>query len=95
MTYQSAYDNDQKNFDTSDLHQFQNSVGDRVQNVLGRRLTRSSANNWLGGVLSGIGETYGFNIALLRLLFVAVMLLPGPQLLILVYLAAWVIMPTR
>lgn len=59
--------------------------------ALQRRLHRSSRQNWVGGVLSGFGETYGINITLLRVLFLASLLLPGPQ--ILLYLAAWVIMP--
>ena len=42
-------------------------------------------------MLSGVGSTYNINVTLLRVLFVASMLLPGPQ--ILLYLAAWVIMP--
>lgn len=59
--------------------------------ALERRLHRSDVDRWVGGVLGGVGETYGVNSALLRVLFVASMLLPGPQ--ILLYLAAWVIMP--
>lgn len=59
--------------------------------ALERRLHRSDLDSWLGGVLGGIGETYNINSTLLRVLFVASMLLPGPQ--ILLYLAAWVIMP--
>ncbi|GAB3939791.1 PspC domain-containing protein [Corynebacterium tapiri] len=56
-----------------------------------RRLHRSSTQNWVGGVLSGFAETYGFDVALMRILFLCSMLLPGPQ--ILLYLAAWLIMP--
>lgn len=62
-----------------------------TQPVFERRLHRSSVDSWVGGVLGGIGETYGVNSTLLRVLFIASMLLPGPQ--ILLYLAAWVIMP--
>lgn len=57
----------------------------------GRRLVRSTTQNWVGGVLSGIGETYGINVTLLRLLFVASILLPGPQ--VFLYIVAWFIMP--
>ncbi|ADK28617.2 PspC domain-containing protein [Corynebacterium pseudotuberculosis] len=57
----------------------------------GRRLSRSNTQKWVGGVLSGIGETYGINITLLRILFVASILLPGPQ--VLLYIIAWFIMP--
>ncbi|WP_290198321.1 PspC domain-containing protein [Corynebacterium guangdongense] len=61
--------------------------------MLGRRLTRSTTDNWVGGVLSGIGETYGINTTLLRVLFIASLMLPGPQ--VLLYLVAWLIMPTN
>lgn len=60
---------------------------------LQRRLARSSTQQWIGGVLSGISETYHINITLLRVLAVASLLLPGPQ--ILVYVLAWIIMPRR
>lgn len=58
---------------------------------LRRPLRRSSTNAMVGGVLSGIGETYNIDTTLLRVLFIVSMLLPGPQ--ILAYLIAWVIMP--
>lgn len=35
-------------------------------NSLNRPLARSNSQQWVGGVLSGIGETYNINIALLR-----------------------------
>ena len=59
--------------------------------ALERRLHRSETDTWVAGVLGGVGETYNINSTLLRVLFVASMLLPGPQ--ILLSLAAWVIMP--
>lgn len=59
--------------------------------ALQRQLRRNRTDNWVGGVLSGVGSTYDINVTLLRVLFMASMLLPGPQ--ILLYLAAWVIMP--
>ena len=61
--------------------------------LLQRRLRRSSTQNLVGGVLSGIGETYNINTTLLRVGFIASMLLPGPQLL--AYAAAWLIMPSN
>lgn len=57
---------------------------------LSRKLHRSHTDKMLFGVLGGIAETYGWNSTLLRILFVASMLLPGPQ--ILVYLVAAVLM---
>lgn len=58
-----------------------------------RRLRRSTGDRWLGGVLGGVAETYNWNPALLRLAVVFGVLVPGLQVLILLYLAAWFIMP--
>ena len=54
--------------------------------MLKRELHRSSTDKMLLGVLGGIGETYDINPTLLRVLFVASFLLPGPQ--VLIYLVA-------
>lgn len=56
-----------------------------------RRLHRSPVDRWLGGVCGGIAETYEWSAQLIRLLFVASIVLPGPQ--VLFYLLAWMIMP--
>ena len=40
---------------------------------------------------AGIGHRFGISPNIVRLVFLASMLLPGPQ--ILVYLAGWVLMP--
>ncbi|MDR7329077.1 PspC domain protein [Corynebacterium guangdongense] len=93
MTYRSAYDNIDSNSINDDFTVKPQSAGARLQNMLGRRLTRSTTDNWVGGVLSGIGETYGINTTLLRVLFIASLMLPGPQ--VLLYLVAWLIMPTN
>ncbi|GGG77667.1 PspC domain-containing protein [Corynebacterium pelargi] len=58
-----------------------------------RKLYRSTTNKFLGGVLGGVAETYGIDATLLRVLTVASIILPGPQ--VLVYLVAWAIMPKR
>ncbi|MGD7002428.1 PspC domain-containing protein [Corynebacterium halotolerans] len=58
-----------------------------------RRLQRSAGDRWVGGVLGGVAETYGWNATLVRLLFIAGILIPGVQLLIPLYLIAWFIMP--
>ena len=93
MTYRSAYDNIDSSSINDDFTVKPQSTGDRLQSMLGRRLTRSTTGNWVGGVLSGIGETYGINTTLLRVLFIASLMLPGPQ--VLLYLVAWLIMPTN
>lgn len=57
------------------------------------QLMRSSHDKMLAGVLGGFAERYNVSSTLLRVLFVASFLLPGPQ--FLVYIAAWIIMPKR
>ncbi|GAA1475446.1 PspC domain-containing protein [Corynebacterium felinum] len=59
--------------------------------MIRRELRRSSTQQWFGGVLSGVAETYGWNVTLLRVLFICSIFLPGPQ--VIAYLAAWLIMP--
>ena len=61
--------------------------------LIERKLRRSSTDRMVAGVLGGIGETYGINSTLLRILFVASVLLPGPQLIF--YFVMWLIMPGR
>lgn len=56
-----------------------------------RRLHRSVGDKYVAGVLGGIAETYGWNSTLVRLIFIATILLPGPQ--FLAYIIAWIIMP--
>ena len=54
-------------------------------------LYRPSDNRVIAGVCSGIARRFGIDPTIVRILFVASLLLPGPQ--ILIYLAAWVLMP--
>ena len=54
-------------------------------------LTRPRDDRMIAGVCSGIGRRFGINPTIVRLIFVASLLLPGPQ--ILLYLAGWVLMP--
>lgn len=56
-----------------------------------RRLTRSRDDRVVAGVCGGLAEYLGIDVTIVRVLFLASMLLPGPQ--ILLYLAAWIIMP--
>ncbi|MBB1020051.1 PspC domain-containing protein [Dietzia sp. E1] len=55
-----------------------------------KRLTRSE-DRWIGGVCGGLADYFGLGPALVRVLFVASLLLPGPQLLI--YVILWFVMP--
>ncbi|HZA73776.1 MAG TPA: PspC domain-containing protein [Propionibacteriaceae bacterium] len=54
-------------------------------------LYRPRDNRVIAGVCSGIARRFGIDPTIVRILFVASLLLPGPQ--ILIYLVAWVLMP--
>ena len=56
-------------------------------------LSRPRDNRVIAGVCSGIARRFGIDPTIVRILFVASLLLPGPQ--ILIYLAAWVLMPNE
>jgi phage shock protein C len=58
-----------------------------------KTLTRSATNKMVAGVLGGFAEYFNWDATLLRVLFVASFLMPGPQLLL--YIAAWIIMPEQ
>jgi phage shock protein C len=54
-------------------------------------ITRSTNNKMIGGVASGLSQKYGWDLKAVRILMVASVLLPGPQ--VLLYLAAWAFIP--
>ena len=54
-------------------------------------LMRPRHDRMIAGVCSGIARRFGISSNAVRIAFVASMLLPGPQ--ILIYLAAWILMP--
>lgn len=55
------------------------------------RLYRSRSNRMIAGVCGGIAERFGLDPTLVRIVFVASILLPGPQ--VLLYLLMWMIVP--
>ncbi len=55
-----------------------------------KRFARSQ-DRWIGGVCGGIAEYTGLDATLVRVLFVASLLLPGPQ--VLLYVLLWFVMP--
>ncbi|WP_066905208.1 PspC domain-containing protein [Millisia brevis] len=55
------------------------------------RLTRATDGRMIAGVCAGLARRYGWDVNLVRVLFVLSCLLPGPQ--FLAYLALWVIIP--
>lgn len=54
-------------------------------------LVRPRSDRMIAGVCSGIARRFGISTTVVRIAFLASMLLPGPQ--IVIYLAAWVLMP--
>lgn len=56
-----------------------------------KRLVRSD-DRWIGGVAGGVANYFGVDPTLVRILFVASLLLPGPQ--VLLYLILWLVIPT-
>ena len=50
-------------------------------------------DRWIAGVCSGLGQRFGIDPNVVRLLFVLSCLLPGPQ--FVVYIVLWVIMPSE
>ena len=54
-------------------------------------LVRARDGRWLGGVCLGIARRYGVDPVLVRVVTLASLLLPGPQ--VLAYAALWVLMP--
>jgi phage shock protein PspC (stress-responsive transcriptional regulator) len=56
-----------------------------------RGLVRPRRGKLVAGVAAGLARRFGISPSLVRILFVASMLLPGPQ--IVAYVALWIIMP--
>ena len=54
-------------------------------------LYRPREDRMIAGVCSGIARRFNLDPAIVRILFVASLFLPGPQ--ILIYLIAWLLMP--
>ena len=55
-------------------------------------LVRPRRGRLLAGVCAGIADRFGWSRSTVRLVFVASMLLPGPQ--VLLYAALWLVMPS-
>jgi phage shock protein PspC (stress-responsive transcriptional regulator) len=58
-----------------------------------RRLTRPHEGRWVGGVAAGLGEYFDLNPAIYRIAFVALALAGGTG--ILLYIAAWLVIPDQ
>lgn len=58
-------------------------------------LYRSSRHNMIAGVMGGIAERFGWNVTLLRIIFVIVSCMSAAFPGILVYLILWLLMPKQ
>ncbi len=58
-------------------------------------LKRSRRNNMIAGVCGGIAESLGWNVTMVRILYVAVSVCSAAFPGILVYLLLWIVMPQR
>ena len=58
-------------------------------------LYRSSRSNMIAGVMGGIAERFGWNVTLLRIIFVVISCMSAAFLGILVYLILWLVMPKQ
>ena len=54
-------------------------------------LVRPRSDRMIAGVCSGIARRFNVSTTMVRIAFVASLLLPGPQ--ILIYLAGWILIP--
>jgi phage shock protein PspC (stress-responsive transcriptional regulator) len=61
--------------------------------VARRRLVRPRKGRWIAGVCAGIAERFDTSPLLVRILFVASTIIPGPQ--FIVYLALWIFIPSE
>lgn len=57
-----------------------------------KKLTRSTTDKWLGGVCGGLAEYTGMDATIIRLITV-VLVVVGVGTTLLVYLAAWLLIP--
>jgi phage shock protein PspC (stress-responsive transcriptional regulator) len=58
-----------------------------------RGLVRPRKGRWVAGVCAGIAERFDTSPLLVRVLFVASMIIPGPQ--FIVYIALWIFIPSE
>ena len=58
-----------------------------------RKLARPKEGRWIAGVCAGIADRFGVPRNVVRAIFVASIVLPGPQ--FVVYIALWILMPSE
>lgn len=60
-----------------------------------KKLTRSTSDKVVAGVLGGVAEYFGFDITLVRLLFVLAAIFSAAFPGLLVYIIMWVVIPVK
>ena len=58
-------------------------------------LYRSNRSNMIAGVMGGIAERFGWNVTLLRVIFVLISIMSAAFPGILVYLVLWLVIPKK
>jgi phage shock protein C len=55
------------------------------------KLVRPSSGTMIAGVCAGIAQRFGWSVTLVRVLTVASILIPGPQ--VIIYVVLWALIP--
>ena len=56
-----------------------------------KKLNRSKSDRWIAGVCGGLGETYGIDPKLVRIITILLCFVTGVLPLAIVYVVAWII----
>ncbi len=57
------------------------------------KLQRINKGKWVGGVLNGIGQYFGIDVNILRIIALIIFFIPWGGNLGLIYVAAWLLIP--
>lgn len=60
-------------------------------NMKEKKLYRSRKDHMIAGICGGLGQYFGIDSTIVRILFVIISLLPGPS--VIFYLIAWIVIP--
>ena len=67
----------------------------KTKNLKGKKLLRSKKNRVIAGVCAGIGEYFGIDSTVIRLIWVVLIIFTGFFPGILAYIIAWIIIPEK
>lgn len=60
-----------------------------------KKLYRDEKNGKIGGVCQGLGDYFGIDPTIVRLIFLLLLLLPGRFPIVLIYIILWVVLPEK